>query len=153
MCHCTSWIQQSLSFKSRARIVREAVKRLRPLSDQFTHVALSGYSGSIIGSIVAQKMKKDVVIVRKDVDHEVRASSYGFEHDSTIDGYVFIDDFISTGSTLKRVTGALGPDKLIAIYTYYFKLTTHRITDKNDIGKFLKGYMPIVLTPVDKECR
>lgn len=145
MSHHCDWIGESLKFESRDSIVKNACKLLKTVSDQFTHVAVTGYSSTIIGSIVAHKMKKEVVVVRKE--NEIRASSYDHEYSSLPNGYVFIDDFIGSGCTLKRVVDKLGPKGLVAIYTYHQPLNRRRVYDKCPISNLFKGMKPIILTP------
>lgn len=145
MTHCVRWISYSLTAKSRESIVRKACKLLRIYDDKFTHVAVTGYSSTIIGSIIAQRMRKDIVIVRKDEHEEQRASKLDHEYSTPIKGYVFIDDFVASGKTLKRVITRLGNEGLQAIYTYHQELLPKRFDDFYNLRQIVYPLRPISL--------
>jgi len=69
-------------------------------ADKFDAIAVSGYSMTIPGSIVAYKMQKHVIAIRKD--SEQRNSGYSQEG---LCGQrcVVVDDLISSGKSMKRV--------------------------------------------------
>lgn len=68
--------------------------------DQFDAIAVSGYSMTIPGSIVAWKMQKHIIAIRKD--SEQRNSGYSQEG---LCGQrcVIVDDLVSSGKSMKRV--------------------------------------------------
>ncbi len=81
-------------------IVKKLHKALKSHQDEFDGIVISGYSASLIGPIIAYKMKKHVAVVSKE--SETRHSSYiceGYHHQR----WLFIDDLVSSGRTLKRV--------------------------------------------------
>jgi len=84
----------------RASIIRQAVNALKPHKEAFEAIAVSGYSSSLIGSILADRLKKNLIVVRKD--SEERISNYLIEG-IPFQPYIYVDDLIQSGDTLKRV--------------------------------------------------
>ena len=88
----------------RREVIDRIVKRLKPLSDDFDAIVVCGASMMLISSVVAYKMNKNLILVRKINDDNY--SGYmveGLHHQR----YIFIDDLISSGKTLKYVLGAV----------------------------------------------
>lgn len=67
---------------------------------EFDGFAISGYSMSIIGSILADRMKKQLMVVRKV--HEPRYSEHNVEG-ALNQRWLFVDDMIDSGRTLQHV--------------------------------------------------
>ena len=90
--------------KTRTEIVKTLIKILNPRKKEFDAIAISGYSMAMISPIVADKLKKNLVLVRKP--SELRISSYGVEglHNQRC---IIIDDLICTGNTFRRVLDGL----------------------------------------------
>lgn len=81
--------------------VKAATKVLKSLPDEYDTLVFSGISGAIIGPVVAMKVKKETILVRKEKD--VRRSPYdvaGYKH---CKNYIIIDDFIDYGNTVRRI--------------------------------------------------
>jgi adenine/guanine phosphoribosyltransferase-like PRPP-binding protein len=78
--------------------VRVALKALKPLSDQFDSIAFSGMSGAIIAPLLANRLKKELILVRKKGDKDGDASGF-----TLAKSYVIVDDFIDTGDTTRRI--------------------------------------------------
>jgi len=90
--------------KTRTEIVKTLIKILKPRKKEFDAIAISGYSMAMISPIVADKLKKNIVLVRKP--SELRISSYEVEglHNQRC---IIIDDLICTGNTFRRVLDGL----------------------------------------------
>lgn len=102
-------------------VVELAVKELKPHTRKFDSIAARGVSGIAIAAPVAFLLKKPLVVVRKDT--EMRHSSRVVEGIKDIGSrYVFLDDFISGGTTLREVITAIrdngGPREPRGIYLY-----------------------------------
>ena len=83
--------------------IREYIQR-KKISFEF--VAVTGVSGLVVGSIVAHKLKKRLIVVRKKNDSsnatcEVEGIPSG--HNQTKKRYIIIDDLISSGGTIRRI--------------------------------------------------
>lgn len=79
--------------------VKDAVSRLRPFRDEFEAVAFRGISGALIAPSVAQCLKKDIIVVRKN---ETRHSGLQVEG-PYCERYIIVDDFISSGETIQII--------------------------------------------------
>lgn len=67
----------------------------------FDAIAFQGLSGALVAPIVAMKMKKSILAVRKP--DERRHSIRDVEGDYATRRYVILDDFVSSGTTLRRI--------------------------------------------------
>lgn len=100
------YLKPATMHSDRQIVVKAALKDLRKKKHRknFDAIVVSGYSSTIIGSIIADKLGVDILIARKP--DEPRNSK------KVIDGvhgarYVFIDDLIASGATLRRVRDAV----------------------------------------------
>jgi adenine/guanine phosphoribosyltransferase-like PRPP-binding protein len=75
---------------------------------KFDSIAFRGMSGALIAPIVANRMNKELILVRKDTD-----SGSGSHADQLVEGnsgskrYVILDDFISSGLTTKEIVSSV----------------------------------------------
>lgn len=102
---------------TRDKIVKRAVDVLQTWSKHFDAIAISGYSSAMVVPIIADKLKKNIVLVRKP--SEVRNSDYNVEgeHNQRV---LFFDDLISTGDTIRRIHDGLKliKCKMVGLYLY-----------------------------------
>jgi hypothetical protein len=111
-------------------VVDKCVSDLTPHSDEFDSIVGTGLSGTTITPIVACMLDKTWAIARKP--SEATHSTNIIE--GTIGSrYIFLDDFISTGTTLNRVGLAIKTEaecrglfasevpRLIATYEYNWR--------------------------------
>ena len=92
----------------------DAKKKLKGV--KFDAIAVSGNSGTIFGGALAQKLKKELILVRKEND--CGHSHYNIEGDYSSKKYIFVDDFISSGRTKKFVMTSLSKDEVFAHLDY-----------------------------------
>lgn len=85
-------------------IIDECVNRLSMFTDEFDAFVVSGYSMAMIATSVADKLEKNIVLVRKP--YERKHSMYKVEG---IHGQrcFFLDDLIASGKTLERCIKAV----------------------------------------------
>lgn len=109
--------KQLFDVKERDVLVNTAVEILKTWSDEFDAIAISGYSSAMIVPIIANALKKNIVLVRKA--SESRYSSYETEgiHGQRV---LFFDDLVSTGTTARRITDGLKTIdcKMVGYYLY-----------------------------------
>lgn len=120
--------QDDFDFVGLESVVRRTCKDLRAWGvEKFTSVVTRGMSGVAVGSPVALRLHKPLVVVRKpdDQSHHSRTSHQqgpaviGFE--DVGDAPLFVDDFYCTGSTRVAVAKALEPRySLVAEYYYHY---------------------------------
>jgi orotate phosphoribosyltransferase len=70
--------------------------------EDFTHIAVSGVSGCTFGGALALRLKRNLIVVRKTLEQ--------CHAENLVEGlpqgpftYLFVDDFVSLGDTLRRV--------------------------------------------------
>ena len=95
-----------------------ACRKLR--NKKFDAIAVTGNSGTLFGGALALKLKKRVILVRKPgVDSHGTELEILFE---TVDSYIFVDDFIDSGATIKRVISTITSKdenmQLVGAYLY-----------------------------------
>lgn len=106
-------------------VVRQTTKGLREHVDEFDSIAVIGMSGVLVGAPVALRLRKPLVVIRKETDdsHAQRFHGEGRAHiniDNAGSRAVFLDDFIVSGNSRRRVKDALATHgaELVAQYTY-----------------------------------
>lgn len=106
-----------------AEVCRKAYNALVKIRDEFDSITVTGMSGVVVGVPVALKLKKPVVIVRKDKDDSHQGPSYG----GIINRYaigertVFLDDFVSCGDTRNKVFKAAESLKATVVASYLYR--------------------------------
>jgi adenine/guanine phosphoribosyltransferase-like PRPP-binding protein len=86
--------------KNRNKIIKYLTDCLKPFVEEFDAVVVSGYSMALIAPIIAHKLKKNIVLVRKK--SEQRHSSFDVEgmHNQRC---IIIDDLIASGHTFETM--------------------------------------------------
>lgn len=112
---CASWLKPVLHPKRRRKVIERAVERLRTV--EFDAIAIQGYSSSIPGSILAYLLDKELLVIRKTGEER---TSY-----RSIEGYkgskfVFVDDLISSGNTVRRVLAGAARFEATCVGIYLF---------------------------------
>lgn len=97
-----------------------AVKSVKSLT--FRSIAFRGVSGALVAPIVAVRLKKGLIVVRK---RESQHSTYLVEGHRLIgpQKYIIIDDFPSTGDTIKEIMKEIKANhnqsaKCVGVYFY-----------------------------------
>jgi adenine/guanine phosphoribosyltransferase-like PRPP-binding protein len=83
------------------RYIVLAVKYLKQYHGQYDTIAFAGISGAVIGPVVAMKLKKECILVRKNGD--IRQSFAEVTGYDECRKYIIIDDFICSGHTVKMI--------------------------------------------------
>lgn len=103
----TPWPQPQGTLHDLEKTVRKVTKELRPNTDHFDSIVVTGISGLVVGSPVSLRLKVPLVIIRKPYTSE-NAHSYGHVNiEKAGDRYLFLDDFKSSGETERRVQEAM----------------------------------------------
>lgn len=98
---CAGYNGKIFDLKLRTKLVREMCRMLKHMD--FDSIAISGYSMSVIGSMVAWRMNKHVIVCRKD--GESSHSGLRVEGEKEFRRFIIIDDLIASGNTLNHVLG------------------------------------------------
>lgn len=87
---------------------------IRQLSyHDFDAIAFRGLSGALVAPIVAREMKKTLLCVRREIG-ETGHSVHGVEGDLAARRYVILDDFVSSGTTVRKIIQAVRKEFLDA---------------------------------------
>lgn len=117
----SAYLWNALTPENRRQVIAAAVRVLRPHAAEFDAIVFRGMSGALIAPSVADRLKKNLVMVRKPED--------GSHHSCfTVEGvaserYVIVDDFISTGNTIDQIRASLARScgvktPPVAVYVY-----------------------------------
>jgi orotate phosphoribosyltransferase len=111
----SDYLKKVFDNKQKKLVISKIVRCLKKID--FDAIAISGYSMSLISPIIADKLNKQIIVVRKC--HE-NCHSY-----NRIEGfigrkkkYIIIDDCVSSGDTIKHITAHLFEHKCIGAYLY-----------------------------------
>ena len=119
-----------------ARVLRAIRKEIKN-GLVFDSIAFSGMSGALVAPIVALRLNKETILIRKNGDgsHSNRDSNRVFEGYLDSRRYIIVDDFIFSGDTVKRIKrvvyGASGA-KLVGVAVYNEGKREQFITRYND---------------------
>ena len=94
------------TFSDLAEIVRNACEDIRPHRREFDSIVVRGASGIIVGSPLALRLRKPLVVVRKphEMDVQVSHAHRAVEGDRDLGRrYLWVDDFVSSGATREAV--------------------------------------------------
>lgn len=100
---CASHMRDFLEPLRLQTYINYAVEALRGWD--FDSIAFRGMSGALIGPPVALRMNKDMIMVRKESDDT--HSPFPVEGRSNINKYVILDDFASSGNTVRQIRKAI----------------------------------------------
>jgi orotate phosphoribosyltransferase-like protein len=103
---CASHLDPLINVDLLKVTVRNVIKaiKLLELENKFDAIAFRGLSGSLIAPVVALKLGKTLLAVRKG---EECHSSRQVEGDLGADRYIIIDDFVSSGETVNKIRKAI----------------------------------------------
>lgn len=119
-----SYFNSALDSRREDTIAR-AFKFLRKRKDTFDAIAFSGMSGAAVAPILAYLLSKGLIIVRKQSDleadnsHATGVVEYGGSEWQRV---LIVDDFVSSGSTVKRIMEKIRDVRFraefVAVYCY-----------------------------------
>lgn len=101
------YLKEAMDREDRKQALRWLGQVMREIDKEtpFDAVAVTGLSGLLMGPVVADRLGKGIIVVRKE--GEKNHSGYAIE--SSVSGkYVIVDDFISTGATIRRIVDNVG---------------------------------------------
>ena len=107
------------SFRDLPQAVTRAVRTIEPRLKEFDMIAVQGVSGMSLGFPLALKLGVDIVVVRKPGDDNHCGGERITGTKVSRKRCLFVDDFVSGGTTRNRVREALRKEggRLVAEYT------------------------------------
>ena len=102
----------------RNKVIINAYTKLSKADFWFDSIACCGTSGMLVVPQIAELLKKNIIVVRKNLDCY---SDFIIEGPSTKQ-YVIIDDLICSGKTVKRIIKAIKTEtprsRCMGVYSY-----------------------------------
>ena len=83
--------------------VAQTVYDLSKHISKFDFIVVTGVSGTIVGAPVAVALEIPLVVVRKPTD-DTHDNQDVVNYANAVGRWIFVDDFVATGYTIKRVT-------------------------------------------------
>ena len=80
------------------KAVQKCVRVIRKRKLKFDAIAFRGLSGAVVAPMVALALKKTLIAVRKSNSHGIKVCG-----DLGAQSYLIIDDFISSGVTIRKI--------------------------------------------------
>jgi adenine/guanine phosphoribosyltransferase-like PRPP-binding protein len=121
---CVYYLESLLNPQVRKDTVKRVTKILKEFDKvrPFDAIAVSGMSGALIGSTIADRLGKGIIVVRKEDDTSTH-SWYKVEG-AICERYIIIDDLIASGKTVRRIIDQIKKEqyqdaKCVGIYLYY----------------------------------
>lgn len=88
-------------FEDPMRMIERAISLLASRSGSFDAIAFRGMSGAMVAPVVAARLNKTLIMVRKDGDGS--HSPQRVEGDCEAARYIILDDLISRGDTVRTI--------------------------------------------------
>jgi adenine/guanine phosphoribosyltransferase-like PRPP-binding protein len=97
---CASHLTTMLTPKRAKYTVKQVIRMIKERGLEFDTIACRGVSGLLIAPIVAMRLNKIMIVVRKG---ENTHSGYEVEGDHGAKRYLILDDFIDGGDTVRAI--------------------------------------------------
>lgn len=149
---CAAHLEPMLTPKRAKYTAKQVIKMIRSRNLEFDAIACRGFSGLLIAPIVAMRLNKALIVVRKD---EKTHSSHKVEGDHGAKHYLILDDFIDGGGTVRAITEGIfkiNKDARCVGFIAYKRLSFEKSTDSfeqqminawwDDNSNFLERYFP-----------
>jgi len=101
---CASHLTMMLTPDRAKYTVRQVIKMIKDRGLEFDAIACRGVSGLLIAPIVAMRLNKSLIVVRKGEDTH---SMYTVEGDHGARRYLILDDFIDQGDTVREIASEI----------------------------------------------
>ena len=117
-----SWFDNVMDLDKRKQTIAKALKTLRAFRKRvnFDAIAFRGMSGAILAPILADRLNVKLLVVRKE--EEKTHSDFYVEGSDTPEKYVIVDDFVSSGDTIRITVRDIADNfpqaKFVGLYLY-----------------------------------
>ncbi len=101
----TYYLKPSYHRGEMGKLVRRAKPKLRNFRKKhpFDAIAFCGYSGAAIAAVLSWELNIPMIAVRKEQSHD-NQMTFGVR---SINSYIIVDDFVSSGETINRIVDAV----------------------------------------------
>lgn len=116
---CSYYLQKCFIQRERDIALQEAEEQLKDLD--YDSIVVRGLSGTIMGSCLAHRLKKNLVVVRKGEE----CHGYSLEYNDFPKKYIILDDLVSSGDTIRSIKDRMDrildsiSSRCMGIYLYH----------------------------------
>jgi hypothetical protein len=100
----TEYLTAALDRNQANIVIKAMVKLIKASQIEFDAIAFRGMSGALIAPIIAYKMNKPIIMVRKKGGSHSSSTIEGYKNAKT---YIVIDDFVCGGDTIKTIINTI----------------------------------------------
>lgn len=144
------YLNQFDSIAKYKSIVKKVCRLIRQSKIEFSHIAVAGVSGMTIGGPVALRLKKNLIVVRKEEDCHSDCQVEGIPANNKQFGYIIIDDCIDSGKTVFNIYSAINKMNNQAVPLSIFQYLYRDIKQYN-IGGVVDNYQRYIVNRKWKE--
>lgn len=119
---CVDWLELSLTAFGRQLAVDQILEHLDPHIANFDQLAVCGVSSIVLGSMIANALEKDLVVIRKASERRYSNNKVEYIQNGKC---LFIDDSMFTGATLTRVKKLLKAENIPLVGVFYYDDRLH----------------------------
>lgn len=154
MSHCqSSYLHDCLDAELSRKTIDWLVRAIKRSGIEYDAIAFRGMSGALVVPIVAHKLKKKMIMVRKEPSHAGRSCIEGYVQSKR---YIVVDDFVASGSTVNEIIQKITwpneeCDRSEAECVGVFLYAEKKQTPEYDAEKVL--HRPLILRKPEGECR
>lgn len=141
----SSHLSSILNTKKLPLVLDELERRIRAAELDFDAIAFTGFSGALIAPILALRLGKQMLLIRKSSDNT--HSSFRVEGDIAAEKFIIIDDCISSGSTIHRILNDIRDNsdlreaKCVGIFLYHDSYSQGEFRAPNDTMLPVSGFI------------
>lgn len=125
----SDYMRHVLSYESLDEIIAELEDEILKSKIKFDSIAVKGNSGTLVAGALSIRLKRNLVLVRKnDGSHSGRSMEgfysssskgpFAIDEDDKHIRYIIIDDLIATGDTILEIHSKLGKRQLVGVFLY-----------------------------------
>ncbi len=107
-----------LNHKYRNRIIMTTYQHLKKYEESYDAIVCCGTSGLMVVPQIAELLKKNIVVVRKDL----KGYSKFYVEGAYTKKYIIVDDLICSGDTIRHIIRSIKKEtstsKCIGVYSY-----------------------------------
>lgn len=94
------YLEDAFNPKLLPKYLNQTFKAIEQWGGEFDSIAFRGLSGALLAPALAIGLEKSLIAVRKN---ESRHSGLKVEGDQAARSYIIVDDFVSTGETVREI--------------------------------------------------
>src|SRR2546429_284354 len=116
------WLENAIITKRAKVAIEIAAQELQEKGVEFDTIAFSGASGMLFAPVLAHRMDKEMILVRKSSREESRHSIHDTEVYQAAKRVLIVDDICSSGATIQRIIEGVRKHAIFATFvgSYFY---------------------------------